>query len=83
MWLNYLTTSFSSLVIHNDHKTALGDMTRMVVDGMIFSPVRSNDGIKLSFDTSLNNLPCLNILRPRVLSQYLGRNVTEYLVQNL
>ena len=73
---------FSSLVIHNDHKIILGDMARLAVNRMVYSPVSSKYGIELSLDTSLNNRPCLNILRPGVLRQYFGRNLTEYLGQN-
>ena len=57
-------------------------MARMVVDRMIYLPVRSRDGIKLSFDTQLKNRPCLNIPRPGVLHQYFGRNISKYLGQN-
>ena len=73
--------SLSSLVIHNNHKTTLGYMARIVVCRMLYSPVNSKDGIKLSLDTPLNNSPHLNILRPGVLHHYFGRNVTEYLGQ--
>ena len=74
--------SLSSLIIHNDHKTTLGDMARMAEDRMICSSVNSKDGIKLLLDTPLNNNPCLNILRPGILRHYFGRNVTEYLGHN-
>ena len=69
--------SLSSLVIHNDHISALGDMARMVIDKMVCSPANSKDSIKLSLDKPLNNHTCLNMLRPGVLRQYFGRNVTE------
>ena len=59
--------SLSSLIIRNNHKTALGDMARMVVDRMVCLPLSSKDSIKLLLDTPLNNYLCLNILRPGVL----------------
>ena len=74
--------SLSSLVIHNNHKTTLGYMARIVVCRMLYSPVNSKDGIKLSLDTPLNNRPYLNILRPGVSCLYFGRNVIEYSGQN-
>ena len=75
-------TSLLSIVIHMHHKTTLSHTTRMVVERMVCSSVRSKDGIKLSLDTPLNNRPCLDIVRSEVLRQYFGRNVTEYLGQS-
>ena len=75
--------SLLSHMIHNGHKTTLVDMVRMVVDRMVCSSVNSKYGIKLSLDTPLKNHPRINILRPWVLHQYFGRNITNYLEHNL
>lgn len=41
-------------------------------------PKNSTGGIKLSLDTTLNNPPSLNILRPAaVLMQYFGKNISS------
>ena len=78
-FVTYWCASLPSPIIHNNHKTALGYMSRMVVDRMVCSSVNSKYGIKLSLDTPLKNCPCVNILLPGVLRQYFGRNITEYL----
>ena len=63
------------------HKTTLGGKSRMVVDRMVCSPMKSKYGIKLSLDTPLKNCPYLNILRPGVLRQYFDWNINVYLGQ--
>ena len=58
------------------HST-LSNASCHIVDKLICSPLNSNNGIRLSLDTPLNNPPMLNILRPAVLRQYYGLNVEE------
>ena len=48
---------------------------REIIRKIIYSPTNSKDGIKLLWDTPLNNQRFLNILRPAVLSQYYGANL--------
>ena len=48
------------------HEKILGDMARMLVDRLIYSPMNSKDIIKLSLDTPLSNCTYLNILCPGV-----------------
>ena len=44
---------------------------------MIRSPINSDSGIKLSLDKPLNNDIDLNVLRPAVLRQYFGKEITK------
>ena len=65
----------ASLVIHMEKTNQLSQAARDIIQKIIHSPINSKDGIKLSWDTPLNNQRCLNILRPAVLRQYYGANV--------
>lgn len=53
------------------------ELSRKVIDELISSPINSKRGIKLFLDKPLNNKMCLNILRPAVLRQYFGKEVTN------
>ena len=63
----------SSLVCQLPKNTVLYDMSRVIVDRLICSSLNSKTGIKISFDTPLNNARDLNITRPAVLRQYYGK----------
>ena len=58
-----------------EKENKLSQPARDIIRKIIHSPINSKDGIKLSWDTPLNNQRCLNILRPTVLRQYYGANV--------
>ena len=58
-----------------EKQNKLSQPARDIIRKLIYSPINSKDGIKLSWDTPLNNQRCLNILRPAVLRQYYGANV--------
>ena len=57
----------ASLVIHTEKKNKLSQPARDIIRKLIYSPINSKDGIKLSWDTPLNNQRFLSILRLAVL----------------
>ena len=56
---------------------ALYDLSRRFIDTLISHPMNSKYGINLSIDKPLNNSECLNILRPAVLRQYFGKEISR------
>ena len=58
-----------------DKQNKLSQPARYVIRKIIYSPIISMDGLKLSWDTTLKNQRCLNILGPTVLRQYYSVNV--------
>ena len=53
----------------------LYDLSRSVIDTLLYNRINIKNGLKLSIDTPLNNDAYLNIHCPAVLRQYFGRQV--------
>ena len=66
-----------SMVCQFQKHTLLHEFSRKIIDELVRSPINSQSGIKLSLNKPLNNDIDLNILRPAVLRQYYGMNITE------
>ena len=65
----------ASIVAQLSNCSEIALCARHIITKIIRSPINSNEGIKLSLDTPLNNPASLNILRPAVLRQYYGKNL--------
>ena len=65
----------ASIVAQLSNCSEIALCARHIITKIIRSPINSNEGIKLSLDTPLNNPASLNILRPAVLRQYFGKSL--------
>ena len=61
-----------SLVAQFQSFTKISDMTRVVLEQLVYSPINSAHGIKLSMYNPLDNHKCINTTKPAVLRQYFG-----------